>query len=135
MLALAALTSTISLIEPAIAWLGERFGMGRVKAVLLSGAAVWVLSLGSVLSFNAWSEVTLLGKNFFDALDFLTSNLMMPLGGLLTVLFTGWALQRTVAAQELGLEQSGAFGLWWLAVRWITPLAIALMFLHSLGLF
>ncbi|MCO6062335.1 sodium-dependent transporter, partial [Pseudomonas sp. MOB-449] len=88
-----------------------------------------------VLSFNAWSEVTLLGKNFFDALDFLTSNLMTPLGGLLTVLFTGWALQRTVAAQELGLEQSGAFGLWWLAVRWITPLAILLMFLHSLGLF
>lgn len=135
MLALAALTSTISLLEPTIAWLGERFGMGRVKAVLLSGAAVWLLSLGSVLSFNHWSEVTLFGKTFFDGLDFLTSNLMMPLGGLLTVLFTGWALQRAMAAQALGLEQSGAFGLWWLAVRWITPLAIALMFLHSLGLF
>lgn len=135
MLALAALTSTISLIEPAIAWLGERFGMGRVKAVLLSGAAVWLLSLGSVLSFNAWSEVTLLGKTFFDGLDFLTSNLMMPLGGLFTVLFTGWVMQRTLAAQALGLEQNGGFGLWWLAIRWITPLAIALMFLHSLGLF
>ncbi len=135
MLALAALTSTISLLEPTIAWLGERFGMGRVKAVLLSGAAVWLLSLGSVLSFNHWSEVTLFGKTFFDGLDFLTSNLMMPLGGLLTVLFTGWVMQRAIAAQALGLEQSGGFGLWWLAVRWITPLAIALMFLHSLGLF
>ncbi|MDT4833674.1 Sodium:neurotransmitter symporter family protein [compost metagenome] len=135
MLALAALTSTISLIEPAIAWLGERFGMGRVKAVLLSGAAVWLLSLGSVLSFNAWSEVTLFGKTFFDGLDFLTSNLMMPLGGLFTVLFTGWVMQRALAAQALGLEQSGGFGLWWLAIRWITPLAILLMFLHSLGLF
>ncbi|MNX87650.1 Sodium:neurotransmitter symporter family protein [compost metagenome] len=135
MLALAALTSTISLIEPAIAWLGERFGMSRVKAVLLSGAAVWLLSLGSVLSFNAWSEVTLFGKTFFDGLDFLTSNLMMPLGGLFTVLFTGWVMQRALAAQALGLEQSGGFGLWWLAIRWITPLAILLMFLHSLGLF
>lgn len=135
MLGLAALTSTISLSEPTIAWLGERFGMGRVKAVLLSGAAVWLLSLGSVLSFNAWSEVTLLGKTFFDGLDFLTSNLMMPLGGLFTVLFAGWAMQRAIAAQALGLEQSGGFGLWWLAIRWITPLAIALMFLHSLGLF
>ncbi|MCM2319072.1 MAG: sodium-dependent transporter [Pseudomonas sp.] len=135
MLALAALTSTISLIEPTIAWLGEKFGMGRIKAVLLSGAAVWLLSLGSVLSFNAWSEVTLLGKTFFDGLDFLTSNLMMPLGGLFTVLFTGWVMKRALAAQAIGLEQNGGFGLWWLAIRWITPLAILLMFLHSLGLF
>lgn len=135
MLALAALTSTISLSEPTIAWLGEKFGMGRIKAVLLSGAAVWLLSLGSVLSFNAWSEVTLFGKTFFDALDFLTSNLMMPLGGLFTVLFTGWVMKRAMAAEALGLGQTGGFGLWWLAIRWITPLAIALMFLHSLGLF
>ncbi|MNQ57005.1 hypothetical protein D3C85_711450 [compost metagenome] len=135
MLALAALTSTISLIEPTIAWLGEKFSMGRIKAVLLSGAAVWLLSLGSVLSFNAWSEVTLLGKTFFDGLDFLTSNLMMPLGGLFTVLFTGWVMKRALAAQAIGLEQNGGFGLWWLAIRWITPLAILLMFLHSLGLF
>jgi NSS family neurotransmitter:Na+ symporter len=135
MLAIAALTSAISLSEPSIAWLGEKFGISRLKAVLLSGVLLWLLSLGTVLSFNAWSEVTLLGKTFFDGLDFLTSNLMMPLGGLFTVLFTGWALKRATAAEALGMGQSGVFALWWLVIRWITPLAILLMFLHSLGLF
>ncbi|MOA59873.1 hypothetical protein D3C78_1846040 [compost metagenome] len=51
------------------------------------------------------------------------------------MLFTGWVMKRALAAQAIGLEQNGGFGLWWLAIRWITPLAILLMFLHSLGLF
>jgi len=135
MLAIAALTSAISLSEPTIAWLGEKFAIGRCKAALLSGAALWLLSLGTVLSFNAWSEVTLLGKTFFDGLDYLTSNLLMPLGGLLTVLFTGWVLKRATAEDALDVGQPGLFALWWQTLRWVTPLAILLMFLHSLGLF
>jgi len=135
MLAIAALTSAISLSEPTIAWLGEKFAIGRCKAALLSGAALWLLSLGTVLSFNAWSEVTLLGKTFFDGLDYLTSNLLMPLGGLFTVLFTGWVLKRATAEDALDVGQPGLFALWWQTLRWVTPLAILLMFLHSLGLF
>ncbi|MCQ4346380.1 sodium-dependent transporter [Pseudomonas stutzeri] len=135
MLAIAALTSAISLSEPSIAWLTEKFAIGRLKAVLLSGAALWLLSLGTVLSFNAWSEVTLLGKTFFDALDYLTTNLMMPLGGLFTVLFAGWALNRATAREALGLEREGPFTLWWLTLRWVTPLCILVVFLHTLGLF
>jgi NSS family neurotransmitter:Na+ symporter len=135
MLALAALTSAISLSEPTIAWLGEKFGIGRVKAVLLSGLALWLLSLGTVFSFNAWAEFTLFGKTFFDSLDYLTTNLMMPLGGLGTVLFTGWALSRTTVQEALGIGQPQLFKLWWQLLRWVTPVGILLVFLHTLGLF
>lgn len=135
MLAIAALTSAISLLEPTIAWLGEKFAIGRLKAVLGSGLALWLLSLGTVLSFNAWSEYTLLGKTFFDSLDYLTTNLLMPLGGLGTVLFTGWVLNRASVQEALGIAQPQLFKLWWQVLRWVTPLGILLVFLHSMGLF
>ena len=135
MLAIAALTSAISLSEPTIAWLCEKFGIGRLKAVLLSGVALWVLSLGTVLSFNAWSEFTLFGKSFFDCLDYLTTNLLMPLGGLATVLFTGWVLSRATVQEALGIASPQLFGLWWQVLRWVTPLGILVVFLHTIGLF
>lgn len=135
MLAIAALTSAISLSEPTIAWLTEKFGISRLKAVLASGITLWLLSLGTVLSFNAWSEVTLLGKTFFDSLDFLTTNLLMPLGGLATVLFAGWALSRKLVQESIGIDQPQLFALWWQALRVVTPLGILVVFLHSLGLF
>ncbi|TWC43003.1 NSS family neurotransmitter:Na+ symporter [Pseudomonas sp. SJZ079] len=135
MLAIAALTSAISLSEPTIAWLSEKFAIGRLKAVVLSGVALWLLSLGTVLSFNLWSEFTLFGKTFFDSLDYLTTNLMMPLGGLGTVLFTGWVLSRTTVQEALGIEHPQLFKLWWLVLRWLTPLGILVVFLHTLGLF
>ncbi|MEX6503105.1 sodium-dependent transporter [Pseudomonas zhanjiangensis] len=135
MLAIAALTSAISLLEPTVAWLGERFAIGRLKAVLLTGLALWLLSLGTVLSFNAWSEYTLFGKTFFDSLDYLTTNLLMPLGGLGTVLFTGWVLSRASVQEALGIGQPQLFQLWWQVLRWVTPLGILVVFLHSMGLF
>jgi len=79
--------------------------------------------------------VTLLGKTFFDSLDFLTTNLMMPLGGLATVLFTGWILSRKTVQESLGIDQPQLFNLWWQLLRFITPVAILVVFLHSLGVF
>ena len=135
MLAIAALTSAISLSEPTIAWLTEKFGISRLKAVLLSGVALWLLSLGTVLSFSAWSEITLFGKTFFDSLDYLTTNLLMPLGGLGTVLFSGWVLSRSTVQEALGIGHPQLFRLWWQVLRGVTPLGILLVFLHSMGLF
>ncbi|WP_137823078.1 sodium-dependent transporter [Pseudomonas sp. D(2018)] len=135
MLAIAALTSAISLSEPTIAWLTERFGIGRVKAVLLSGLGLWVLGLGSVFSFNLGAEYTLFGKTFFDALDYLTANLLMPVGGLLTVLFCGWVLGRAKVEEGVGIASPTLFRLWWKMLCYVTPLCILVVFLHSLGLF
>ncbi len=134
MLVIAALTSAISLSEPSIAWLTERFRISRTKAVLGSGLVLWLLSLGSVFSFNHWADYQLFGKTFFDTLDYLTTNWLMPLGGLGTVLFTGWVLQRHVVSEAIGIRNAGLFQAWWKLLRYGTPVAIVLVFLNLLGL-
>ena len=70
---------------------------------------LWLLSLGSVFSFNHWADYQLFGKTFFDTLDYLTTNWLMPLGGLGTVLFTGWVLQRHVVSEAIGIRNAGLF--------------------------
>ncbi|UNG19592.1 sodium-dependent transporter [Stutzerimonas zhaodongensis] len=134
MLVIAALTSAISLSEPSIAWMTERFGLSRLKAVLVSGGLLWVLSLGSVFSFNLWADYQLFGKTFFDSLDYLTTNWLMPLGGLMTVLFTGWVMKEQTVRDAIGIRHGGLFRAWWLLLRFGTPLAIVLVFLNLSGL-
>ncbi len=133
MLVLAAVTSTISLSEPGIAWLNERFGVSRTRAVLLTGAVLWLMSLASVLSFNHWAEYQLFGHTFFDSMDYLTANWLMPLGGLGTVLFTGWVLQKEAVREAIGIAQPGWFNAWWNLLRYGTPVAITLVFLNLIG--
>lgn len=134
MLVIAALTSAISLSEPSIAWMTERFGISRWKAVFTSGALLWLLSLGSVFSFNLWADYQLFGATFFDSLDSLTTNWLMPLGGLGTLLFTGWVLQEKLVRDAIGIRQAGLFRAWWLLLRYGTPLGIVLVFLNLIGL-
>ncbi len=102
--------------------------------MLGSGLVLWLLSLGSVFSFNHWADYQLFGKTFFDSLDYLTTNWLMPLGGLGTVLFTGWVLQRHVVSEAIGIRNAGLFQAWWKLLRYGTPVAIVLVFLNLLGL-
>lgn len=134
MLVIAALTSTISLLEPAIAWLTERYRTTRIKATLGCGAVLWVLSLGSVFSFNLWSEHTLFGRTFFDLLDKLTTNWLMPLGGLGIVLFVGWALNERLVREAMAMRSPVMFRVWWWLIRLVTPLCIVAVFLNLVGL-
>jgi NSS family neurotransmitter:Na+ symporter len=133
LLVFAAWTSSISLVEPAAAWLTERLRMRRGQASLAIGVAVWLLSVAVVLSFGAWSEVTLFGLGIFDFLDYLTSNVMLPLGGLLMALFAAWVMKLAHAEEELALRP-GLFALWRFVVRFVTPVAILLVFLNVTGL-
>ncbi|MEH6577320.1 MAG: sodium-dependent transporter [Amphritea sp.] len=133
MLSIAALTSAISLIEPAISWLTEKRQFSRFKACVTSGLALWTLGLGTVFSFNIWEEHKLFGKTFFDLIDFLTANLMMPLGGLCVAIFAAWVIKSKVAEEELGLGNSLLYKVWQFAMRYITPLGIVIVFLNALG--
>ena len=102
--------------------------------MLGSGLVLWLLSLGSVFSFNHWADYQLFGKTFFDSLDYLTTNWLMPLGGLGTVLFTGCVLQRHVVSEAIGIRVTpGCSGLVEAAAL-RTPVAIVLVFLNLLGL-
>ncbi|WP_116473586.1 sodium-dependent transporter [Zobellella maritima] len=131
MLSVAALTSAISLIEPAVAWMTEKYRVSRFKACLMSGLVMWVLSLGTVFSFNIWEQHTLFGKTFFGVLDYLTSGWFLPLGGLFIAIFAGWVMTRRATEQELG--RGLGYRLWYYTIRYISPVAIVIMFLNAIG--
>jgi NSS family neurotransmitter:Na+ symporter len=135
LLVFAAWTSAISLIEPAVAWLVENRGMSRVRAAAWIGLTTWVLGLGSIFSFNIWSgdEFKVFGKTFFDLLDYLAANIMLPLGGLLIALFAGWAMTRESSQDEFAMQGLG-YQLWRILIRYISPLAVILVFLNAIGM-
>ncbi len=133
LLVFAAWTSSISLLEPIVTWLVENRGMNRVKASTLSGIGAWLLGIGALLSLNAWSNHKLLGKTFFGILEYLTADLMLPLGGLLIATFAVWRMSEESSRSELGLG-SWSYALWRFLLRYITPIAIGLVFLNVTGL-
>lgn len=131
LLFVAALASAISLLELVVAWLTRRTGWSRGRAALLAAGACYVAGLATVLSFNVWSGWHPLhavpgfeNAGFFDLLDWTTSNLMLPVGGLAIVLFAGWAAPQDRFAQALGLGAAGAAALRF-GLRWVAPLGIA----------
>lgn len=132
-LTIAALTSSIALIEPAVAWLVESKGLTRDKACIVSGLAAWTLGLGTVFSFNAWSDFKLFGNTFFNLLDHLTANLMLPLGGLGIAVFSGWVMHREDSEQELNLPNPKCYEGWKFVVCYVAPLAVFLVFLSAIG--
>ncbi|MCY4210437.1 MAG: sodium-dependent transporter [Gammaproteobacteria bacterium] len=135
LLLLAALTSAIAILEPAVAWIEERRGMTRRRAAALTVAALWLLGLGSVLSFNRWDEVKpVAGMNIFDLLDYLTANLMMPIGGMLIAIFAGWFMRAGTLAQELHINTPWLFHGWRFLIKTVTPLAIAAILVTNVWL-
>ncbi|HEY9148011.1 MAG TPA: sodium-dependent transporter, partial [Gammaproteobacteria bacterium] len=136
LLAFAALSSAISLIEPAVAWLVENHGFTRIYATVWIGLLSWLLGVGSIFSFNIWSgeEYQLFGKTFFDLLDYLTANIMLPLGGLLIAIFAAWQMRRSSCRDELGLTDGLVFKGWYFLIRYVSPVAVTIVFLNAIGL-
>jgi NSS family neurotransmitter:Na+ symporter len=136
----AAITSSISMLEPIVAWARERLGMQRKMSALIAGGLAWAIGLFTVLSFNIWSDVypldrfrTFSGKTIFDLLDYLVSNMLLPLSAMLLALFAGWLMSGESVRQELGWRDGAMFRLWRWSVRLIAPLAVALVFLTNLA--
>jgi len=129
---LAAWSSAISLIEPAVAYLVESRNFHRITANLLLGMLAWVVGLGSVLSFNVWSESRIAGFNFFEFMDFLTSSVMLPLTGLFIAIFVGWIMRPQSVRDELSDESDRVFWLWCMIVRYISPLAVLVVFVMGI---
>ena len=138
LLLFAAWTSAISLIEPAVAYLVENKGMNRIYASVWIGGLTWVVGLGTVFSFNIWKDHTLtipfLFENFtfFDTLDYLTANIMLPLGGLFIALFAGWVMQKESTTEEFDTYPV-IYKIWRFLVRFITPVAVIVVFLKAVG--
>ncbi len=133
LLSFAAWTSAIGLMEPAVAWLMESFRVARSAAAIIIGGAIWLLGFLTLLSFNALSETTFLAGTFFSNIDFLTSNIMLPLGGLLITVFAGWVMCRNSTAEELG-GAGTVYRLWRFLARFVAPIAVILVFLNAVGI-
>ncbi len=130
LLSFAAWTSAIGLMEPAVAWIVERFHHTRAQAAVMIGLLIWLLGVGSVLSFNVLSDFRFLAGTIFDNVDYLTSNIMLPLGGLLIVVFAGWVMCRNSTSDELGT--SGLwFSAWRVMARFIAPIGILLVLVNA----
>ena len=134
LLVFAAWSSSISLIEPAVAWLVENKNMSRMRACIWSGLAAWVLGIGTVLSFNVTAEVTLFGMTFFDLMDYLTANILLPLGGLCIAVFVGWVMKRDDSAAELNIKRAALYTGWRFLLRYISPAAVIIVFLNVIGI-
>lgn len=135
LLALAALTSTISLHEVVTAYLNERFKMTRGRAAMFVTSFCIITGILSSLSLGAW-DTKFFSLGFFDLLDFVTAKLMLPLGGLLVCLFVGWYLKRSVSYEELtnyGLQKATYFPVYMFILRYFAPIAITLIFVNELG--
>jgi len=134
LLSFAAWSSAISLIEPAVTWLVENKNVSRVKACVVAGIVTWLIGVGTVFSFNIADDIKLFDKTFFDLLDYLTSNIMLPLGGLAMAVFVAWLMPRIAVSDELQLGNTVAFKLWWVLVRYVAPIAVIIVFLNAIGL-
>ena len=127
----AAITSSISLIEPAITYMIEKYSISRPEASVRLGVLTWTLGIGTILSFSYAADLTIFGYTFFDLLDNFTSKIMLPLGGLLIAIFTGFIVKRNIVFDELNLTNL-QFNFWRLLVRFIAPIAVTLIFINGI---
>ena len=137
LLALAALTSTISLHEVSTAYVHEEYHVSRKKAAVIVSIGVTILGILSSLSMGLLKSYTLFGLNFFNLLDFVTAKIMLPLGGMMICIFTAKRVDKLLLKEEVtnhGTIRFYFFNTYAFFVKYIAPIAIGLIFLNELGL-
>lgn len=137
LLALAALTSTISILEVVVAFMVEELGWTRKKATIISALSIYVLGVACTLSQGPMPQLSIFGKNLFDAMDFLSTNILLPFGGLLIVIFAGWVVKPKLIKDEItnnGVLKGKLFPVYLFIIRFIAPVAIILVFLNGMNI-
>ena len=127
----AAITSSISLIEPAITFVVEKFSLSRVYATNILGVFTWTLGILTVLSFNELSSFKVFGMTIFDNIDYLTSKIMLPLGGLLMALFAGFIMKRAIVISELNSNTILA-NIWFILLKIFSPILLIIIFVNGI---
>lgn len=130
LLLFAAWTSALGLVEPAVAWLVENFRLPRMQAAIIMGSVIWLIGMSSVLSFNLLRDVEFLAGTLYENVDYLTANIMLPLGGLLTAVFAGWVMCRNSTADELG-GTGGFYTTWRFLARFVAPIGILVVLINA----
>lgn len=137
LLAVAALTSTISVLEVVVAYFSEELNMTRKKATVIATLSISVLGVFCTLSQGPMNYLRIFRNNLFDDLEYLSANVMLPLGGLLIVIFVGWFMGSANVKTEIsnkGTLKARFFGVLMFILKFVAPIAIALVFLNGVGL-
>ena len=124
LLVIASLSSSISLLEPSVAYFSEKNIISRKSAAFMFGFLAWFLGIGSVLSFNVLSDFYLLGdRTILDSIVFIGNNLLLPLGGLFVAIFVGWFMKKELIQEQLQLS-NGVLNTWYFFIRFVAPIAV-----------
>lgn len=137
MIVFAAFTSVIALLESPTAYLVERQTLSRTKAAVIVGVGVWILSLCSIYSFSGaeWTKLSFgMGADIFEFLDYITANILLPLGGIFISIFAGWIIKPEILKEELNLSFT-SFTIVQTLLRYVAPIGILLVFANAIGLF
>ena len=129
LLSVAALSSSISLLEPGVAYLSEEGILSRKRSAEIISFFIWILGIGSALSFNVWSDVDIIpDKNFLDSMDFIANQILLPLGGMFIAIFVGWFMKESLIKDEIGQTNNALYLMWRFFVKFIAPLCVGYIF-------
>jgi NSS family neurotransmitter:Na+ symporter len=129
LLSVAALSSSISLLEPGVAYLSEEGILSRKRSAEIISFFIWILGIGSALSFNVWSDVEIIpDKNFLDSMDFIANQILLPLGGMLIAIFVGWFMKESLIRDQIGQTNNALYLMWRFFVKFIAPLCVGYIF-------
>ena len=133
LLIFAAWTSSISLIEPMIIWMIEKYNITRIQAATISSGLAWLLGIGTIISFNIGSEIKIFNMNIFETLDYLTSNILLPLGGIMITIYVSWLISKESINKELNIKSNILRYIWYFSARFVAPIAVIMVMLNALG--
>ena len=134
-LAFAGISSTVSLLEPAVKWLEDKTKLTRSSSTWLLSLAIFVVGVVLIFSLNPNNHLTIAGKNLFDAMDWLSANIMLTLGGLSSCIFVGWFIPKE-KLKSFSAHYLGGFGfhLWLFVVRFLAPATIIVILIYNIFL-
>ncbi|MFP4109599.1 MAG: sodium-dependent transporter [Desulfonatronovibrio sp.] len=134
LLAVAALTSAISLLEVVVSWVVDEKGWSRGSASIIMGIAVFLMGIPCTLGYNLLGDVSFLGMDILDTYDFIASDILLPLGGLLTAVFAGYIWTSKKACEEMNTSECAiVVGSWYgVLIRYVVPVAIVLILVVGL---
>jgi NSS family neurotransmitter:Na+ symporter len=136
LLTVAALTSSISVLEVVVAYFTEELGVLRKPATVIAAVSITALGVLSTMSWGALKDVNIFGQNIFGLLDFTASSVLLPIGGLFIVIFLGWYLGKDAVKKEVtsqGVLKGRLVPLFVIIIKFLAPIAIALVFLNGIG--
>ena len=135
LLGFAAITSAISLLEPSVAWMIETQNVQRSTSAIIIGLVIWLLGFLTILSFNDLSEFTFWKGTLFDNFDYLASNILLPISGLLFTIFASWFMTRSSSRSELSDVAPIVYAIWKFLARVVAPIGVIIIFLNAINIF